>query len=104
MKAIDSDLTPDEIKLILQNTSVDIGDPGFDNETGFGRVDAYAALVETQALLADLDGDGVIGINDFPLLLAVWGPCKTGPGCQGDIDLDGTVGIIDFLYMLANWG
>ncbi|MHC4219037.1 MAG: S8 family serine peptidase [Planctomycetota bacterium] len=104
MKAIDSDLTPDEIKLILQNTSVDIGDPGFDNETGFGRVDAYAALVETQALLADLDGDGVIGINDFLLLLAVWGPCKTGPGCQGDIDLDGTVGIIDFLYMLANWG
>jgi subtilisin family serine protease len=104
MKTLDPDLTADEIKLILQNTSTDIGDPGFDNETGFGRIDAHAALVETQALLADLDGNGVVDVSDFLWLLGIWGHCPSGPGCVGDIDRDGKVGVTDFLIMLAVWG
>ncbi len=47
----------------------------------------------------DLDGDGLIGINDFLDLLAQWGNC--GPA---DFDADGVVGISDFLDLLANWG
>ena len=54
--------------------------------------------------LADLDDDGLVGITDFLMLLASWGPCPaTGP-CPGDIDCDGTVGITDFLAILAAWG
>ena len=49
----------------------------------------------------DLDGDGSVGINDFPALLAQWG---TDPGGPPDFDGDGTVGITDFLELLANWG
>jgi len=51
--------------------------------------------------LGDLDGDGVVGVTDFLLLLAVWGPC---PGCAEDLDGDGTVGVTDFLLLLAAWG
>ena len=52
--------------------------------------------------LGDANGDGVVGIGDFLLVLAQWGPCP--PGCFADIDDDGTVGILDFLLVLANWG
>ncbi len=50
---------------------------------------------------ADVDDDGEVGINDFLLVLASWGPCK---GCPEDIDGDGDVGINDFLLVLASWG
>ncbi len=54
---------------------------------------------------ADLDGDGLVGILDFLLLLAAWGPCPVPPDpCPADIDGDGVVGIADFLYLLGVWG
>jgi subtilisin family serine protease len=104
MKALDPGLAPDEIKLILQATAVDLGDPGFDDQSGFGRIDAHAALLQVQARLADLDGDGVVGVLDFLQLLQSWGSCPSGPGCPGDIDRDGQVGVSDFLLLLASWG
>ncbi len=51
---------------------------------------------------ADLDGDGMVGIGDFLLVLAQWGPCP--PDCFADVDGDGLVGINDFLLVLAEWG
>ena len=53
----------------------------------------------------DIDGDGVVGINDFLILLAAWGDCPLPPAeCPADLDLVGTVGISDLLILLANWG
>jgi len=51
---------------------------------------------------ADTDGDNIVGIGDFLLVLAQWGPCP--PDCLGDVDGDGLVGINDFLLVLAEWG
>ena len=48
----------------------------------------------------DLDGDNLVTIEDFLLLLAEWGPCTE---CSADIDNDGLVGITDFLTLLGNW-
>ncbi len=52
------------------------------------------------------DGDGSVGIVDFLLLLAAWGPCSDPcpPSCPADLDGDCLVGIIDFLALLGNWG
>ena len=60
----------------------------------------YAAAVP-----GDVDGDGVVGINDFLQLLAAWGSCDAPcpPSCAADFDGDCTVGIQDFLILLANW-
>jgi len=57
------------------------------------------------AVLGDVDGDGIVGINDFRLLLAAWGPCDLPcpPSCAADFDDDCTVGILDFLLLLSNW-
>jgi len=52
----------------------------------------------------DLDGDGIVGVTDFLLLLALWGPCGNCDNCPADLDGDCDVGIIDFLQLLANWG
>jgi len=38
-------LSVDEIRTIMRETSVDIGSSGYDSETGYGKIDAYAALL-----------------------------------------------------------
>lgn len=44
LKSADANLTPNDIREILRRTAVDIGAPGYDTKTGFGRVDAKAAF------------------------------------------------------------
>ncbi len=72
-------------------------------DTGWGTpplVD-MGALERQPPCPADVDGDGIVGINDFLDLLAAWGP---NPGHPADIDQDGSVGITDFLALLSAWG
>jgi hypothetical protein len=52
--------------------------------------------------LGDVDGDGTVGVNDFLLLLAAWGPCPS-ECCPADLDRDCDVGVTDLLLLLANW-
>jgi archaellum component FlaF (FlaF/FlaG flagellin family) len=54
----------------------------------------------------DLEGSGDVGVTDFLVLLADWGPCPDPcpPSCAADLDGDCTVGVTDFLTLLANWG
>ena len=56
-------------------------------------------------VLGDLNGDGLVGLDDFLVLLSAWGPCPApcSPSCVGDLDGDCVVGITDFLLLLANW-
>jgi hypothetical protein len=54
--------------------------------------------------VGDLDCDGSVGVTDFLILLANWGPCAVPSACPSDLDGDGDVGVTDFLILLANWG
>ena len=103
MKTLAPDLVLDDIRQILHDTAVDMETPGFDEATGYGRVDAHAALIAAHKTIVDLDDDGIIGINDFLFLLSAWGPCPGGVACDGDFDFDGNVGINDFLTLLGYW-
>jgi hypothetical protein len=51
--------------------------------------------------VADLNGDGVVDIDDLFAVLAAWGPCD---GCPEDINNDGVVNIDDVFEVLTNWG
>lgn len=42
--ALNPNLTPDQIQQALQNGAQDLGAPGRDDETGYGRLDAYRAI------------------------------------------------------------
>ena len=75
----------------------------------FGADSALYLSVDTGQVLrisaicaSDANNDGIVGIGDFLLVLAQWGPCP--PQCLGDVDGDGEVGILDFLLVLADWG
>ena len=59
---------------------------------------AYTALALDKCP-EDLDGDGLVGINDFLALLAAWGMVDVPADFDG-----GGVGITDFLQLLAAWG
>ncbi len=104
MLALDPGLDHDGIEAILTATTMDVDDPGYDTDTGWGLVDAAAALAEVESGLgspADLDGDGSVGPSDLALLLASWGPCGS---CGADLDGDGSVGASDIAILLAAWG
>jgi agmatine/peptidylarginine deiminase len=62
----------------------------------------YMSVTVTYRIPEDLDGDGIVGVNDFLLLLAGWGPCPPD-NCPADIDGNGEVNVNDFLLLLAAW-
>jgi len=49
---------------------------------------------------ADLNGDGIVNIQDLSILQSEYG----GPGHQGDINLDGTVNTTDLSILLSQYG
>ncbi len=57
----------------------------------------YTATVSVDCP-ADLDGDGVVGIDDFLIVIGGWG------SAAGDANGDGTTDILDFLAVLGAWG
>jgi len=69
-------------------------------------VDSFINFDLEGATVGDINGDGIVGIEDFLFLLAAWGPCADPcpPSCRPDFDGDCVVGIADFLTLLANWG
>jgi len=61
---------------------------------------AWWSSGEIGGLEGDLNGDGVIGVDDLLQMLAAWGVCE---GCVEDLDGDGVVGVDDLLLMLSLW-
>jgi hypothetical protein len=102
------ELSPSDVKSILNQTSVDIAATGYDQQTGFGRPDAWAAIQALGVdppLPGDLNHDGEVDGIDFGLLLAGWGSCgdcEEDP-CPADLNGDCTVNGIDVGLLLVDW-
>ena len=56
--------------------------------------------------IADLNGDGIVGIQDLFIMFGNWGSCPQPcpPACLGDIDNDCFVDITDLFILFGNWG
>ena len=112
MLSLDPTLTAAEIRQILRNTADDILLPGFDEASGYGRLNAEAALqavIDGLIEAADLNGDGVVNGFDLGILLGNWSIPAGAPGCDGvlpcpaDLNQDGFVNGIDLAMLLASW-
>lgn len=64
-------------------------------------VDLVAA--PSQAISADLDGDGSVNGLDLGSLLSAWGSCAFPAPCFGDLDGDGQIGASDLAILLGAW-
>jgi thermitase len=61
-------LTNDEVRSIIETTADDKGDPGWDEQFGYGRINAYAAVqaaMGTNECPPDWNGDTVLNSLDF---------------------------------------
>ncbi len=81
---------------------------GFPRETESAvalDVETHLGVTQVFCPVGDLDGDGLVTINDMLILLEEWGECQEPcpPSCAADLDGDCNVGIVDFLLLLANW-
>ncbi len=95
MLSVNPGLTRTEVQDILQTTSVDLGSPGFDPIYGYGRVDAFEAVLAAggAGCRVDLDGDGSLTLFDF---LAFQNAFDAGD-LLADFDGDGSLTLFDFL-------
>jgi hypothetical protein len=53
------------------------------------------------ATTADVNGDGIVDVDDLLALVSAWGVCE---GCPEDIDHNGVVDVDDVLYLLSRFG
>lgn len=79
-------ISVEEIKRVLANTSIDLGTEGKDNSFGYGRVDAYravSAVVNSGTLRGVVSGDGQVLSN----VLIEAGNFTTGTNTTGEYSL-----------------
>jgi uncharacterized membrane protein len=58
----------------------------------------------TKPCPADLDNDGIVGIEDLGILLTMRGPCDDCVECPGDLNGDCVVDRDDVIELVARWG
>ena len=51
--------------------------------------------------LEDINGDGIVGVEDILILIGYWGDTTGGPA---DINADGIVNVQDLLHLVDHWG
>lgn len=104
MRAIAPGLTAAQREQLLVQSCTDVSNAGFDDRTGWGRINAGAAvrLARNAAGVGDLDGDGVVTGSDIGILLGLWG--TSGYDCIADYNDDGFVSGFDLGFLLGAWG
>jgi len=98
--SVNPSLSAAQVESIMQSTCRDIGTVGFDTLTGWGMLNADAAVRAAQPLPcpADLTRDRVVNGTDLGQMLGAWGTA------QADINGDGTTDGSDLGILLGTWG
>lgn len=76
--SVNPTLTPAQVQGVLEHTTDDIGATGWDQASGWGRINAHRALQRARSL-----------------------PWLTNPSCRADLNADGLLDFADLQYFLA---
>jgi subtilisin family serine protease len=88
-----------EVTNALTSTAVDLGQPGYDLISGFGRIDAFAAVQSVVPagpppppgfMPGDANGDGFVNTGDIAIIIDIFLNGGTEPG-DADCNQDGSV-------------
>jgi hypothetical protein len=93
--------TADTIKTILYKSANDLGATGRDNYYGWGRVNAYRALLSI--IRGDVDNNGVYDIFDviMEIDIAFSGGQATLDDRTSDVNCDNFADVFDVIYLLG---
>jgi len=92
---------PDAVREALQSTARDLGPTGWDEEYGWGLVDAYAAL-NYYHITGDFDRDGSVDFEDLRTLASSW--LRDDPLVDiAPAVRDGIVNFLDFAKFAQSW-
>ena len=72
-----------------------------DNASGSRVFSVGWLFPEQNGVPGDLDGNGVVDVNDLLVIIGAWGICSGD--CPADLNGDGVVDVLDILEILAFW-
>jgi subtilisin family serine protease len=101
--SVDSNLTNLEVQRILYRSARDLGEPGWDQYYGWGRVDARAALDMVLAKRADLNNDWKVDIEDLLILIEFWRTNEPSADIAPAAKRDGIVDEQDLELLIRYW-
>ncbi|MEL7471787.1 MAG: S8 family serine peptidase [Planctomycetota bacterium] len=111
------ELSPSQVRSLLEATADDLGEPGRDDLFGAGRVNARSAIElaldavpcsRADVSTTETDGvpDGAVNENDFIYFLDAWfrrTPAADIAGRAADLPPDGRVTLMDFATYVSLW-
>lgn len=100
--SVNPSLSAAQVESIMQSTCRDIGTAGFDTLTGWGMLNAEAAVRAAQpsSCPSDFNNDDVVDGTDLGILLSSWGQSNSTADLNGDNLVDGN----DLGLLLSSWG
>jgi len=101
--SVEPNLTGEEVRHFLTRSAKDLGDPGWDQYYGSGRVDARAALDMVLAKRADLNNDWRVGLEDLVILIESWESDDQAADIAPATRRDGFVDEQDLELLLQYW-
>jgi subtilisin family serine protease len=96
----DPTLTPAEVKAALTRGAGDVGAPGFDDASGFGRLDAVAAADTLTGILGDCQIENAVNLFDILKMIDIVLGRVTASSQQQmlcDTTCNGTIDVFDIL-------
>lgn len=108
IRSVNPTLSPPQIRDILTRTAEDIGAPGWDEQSGAGRLNAFRAVVLARATpgdgeptcIADMNGDGDLTFADVQLFLQAY----AAEDAAADINHDHAIDFYDVQIYLSLFG
>jgi len=101
--SVEPALTSAEVQHFLERSAKDLGDPGWDEYYGWGRVDARAALDMVLAKRADLNDDWRVDLEDLVILIESWETDDSLADIAPATKRDGFVDEQDLELLLRYW-
>jgi subtilisin family serine protease len=110
VSAVNTQLSDQQVKEYLIQTSDDLGDEGRDDIYGYGKVNAFKAVTKAIWCEGDFDCDTDVDGTDAATFKADFGrstyqnPCTTEHPCNGDFDCDSDCDGLDAAFFKSDFG